>query len=236
MRALVYLVKFPNGKKYVGITSKSMKRRKIQHYSDARKGSTYKFHKALLKYEGKEEWIIIENKISWKRACEIEQSLIKEFDSFKKGYNSTIGGEGTPGRKYSKEQRIELASRRGTAKKLYVFDLKGSFVGEFNSQVECQIFFQEKGIKMDIRNIHNCLTGHKRSCYGHFFSYNRDFKPIPKRTRGKSIRIKRKNGKETVVGSIDKAAKELGVCFSTIKEHLINKKPLRSGAEVSYAA
>jgi len=100
-----------NGKVYIGQTITGLKRRKNQHLGDARRGSTLVFHRAIRKY-GKENfnWEIIDTAANNMSELNIKEKMwVEQFNSFKKGYNSTSGGEGTPGIKIS-ENRKKLIS------------------------------------------------------------------------------------------------------------------------------
>lgn len=112
---LVYKVTFPNNKVYIGITSKDLEFRKKKHFSELKKGTNYKFHNALRKYEGLEVWEEFAYAFTWDACKELEQKLIKYFNSFDNGYNSTLGGDGTLGWKHnpnsvkkSKEHRDKI--------------------------------------------------------------------------------------------------------------------------------
>lgn len=105
-----------NGKIYIGQTVDSLHNRKIKHFSLAnrKKPSNY-FHKALKKYgESSFTWEIIEYCDSKKELDDMEFHYIKQYDSFRNGYNMTFGGEGTVGRKHSKAARLKMSkSRKG---------------------------------------------------------------------------------------------------------------------------
>ena len=79
-----------NGKKYVGITSRSIKQRFNEHC----KTDSY-IGRAIRKY-GESNFSItqIDKSSNWEELCEKEVSYIKEYDSFDNGYNQTIGGDG----------------------------------------------------------------------------------------------------------------------------------------------
>ncbi len=89
---IIYLVKNKiNGKKYIGFTSQFLKHRMIKHFSSAKHGSPYKFHRAIRKY-GKEMFLFSEifsilttNKQEIK---ELELHFIQKYDTLKE-YNST---------------------------------------------------------------------------------------------------------------------------------------------------
>lgn len=93
-----------NGKVYIGITTKTIDRRKKEHINSSFniKDNTYKthFHSALRKYGVENfKWeiietlqdSIIEELLSHLRNLEIK--YIKFYDSFENGYNLTPGGE-----------------------------------------------------------------------------------------------------------------------------------------------
>jgi len=91
---IVYKATSPSGKSYIGITIHSLGYRKSQHYHAVRKGSNLLFHKALRKYEPSDIiWEIIDTTDSFEslRKKEIEYVLL--FNTFKRGYNMTRGGD-----------------------------------------------------------------------------------------------------------------------------------------------
>lgn len=79
-------------KSYIGQTTCTLEKRISGHYTTAKK-FRYKFCNALNKYN-KEDW-------EWLVICEVnkeylnayEQKYISEFNSYKNGYNSTLGGD-----------------------------------------------------------------------------------------------------------------------------------------------
>lgn len=104
----IYLItNFVNGKRYVGITSKTIKRRWTCHLATAKKGSKTPFHKAIRKYGSDAFYYGIVTQVETvEEAYEMEKFYIKFFDTYvldKKGYNCTRGGDGITGYKRSKE-------------------------------------------------------------------------------------------------------------------------------------
>lgn len=100
-----------NGKCYIGIV---LNGRKPEHrwgingcnYLD---NTQYKFARAILKYG----WDNFEHEILFagltaEEAKAKEKELIKKYDSYKNGYNSTLGGDGSLGLKHSKETKEKL--------------------------------------------------------------------------------------------------------------------------------
>ena len=101
----VYVHISPSGKRYYGITMQDVN----QRWKNGRgyKGNKY-FYRAIEKYGWDNfEHIIIARGLSEDEAKWLEIELIKEFDTTdkNKGYNITLGGEGTNGLKRSEETR-----------------------------------------------------------------------------------------------------------------------------------
>jgi group I intron endonuclease len=101
----VYLVSFPNSKRYVGITKKILSIRKSEHLSCSKK-PRLPFHKALSKYKDEVVWSILHEGLSKQEAVSFEQKYIIEFASFisSNGYNCTSGGDGISDYKKTPEQ------------------------------------------------------------------------------------------------------------------------------------
>lgn len=112
MKSIVYLATSPSGKNYIGITSKSLKRRKIQHFSSANGNSDYKFHRALRKYGKSMKWMILKTINNFEDAKELEKGYIALFNTFKCGYNSTLGGDGQLGRTFSHSEETKLKIKK----------------------------------------------------------------------------------------------------------------------------
>jgi len=96
-----------NGKIYIGFDSKWPNRKKI-HKSNF-KNLDYKFYRAIRKYGWDNfDWELIYQSKEKDHTLKImEKFFIEEYDSFNKGYNSTLGGEGVFGlkRHFSEEER-----------------------------------------------------------------------------------------------------------------------------------
>lgn len=112
----VYKVTSPSGKVYIGMTKYSLEIRKSKHYRTAESGSMTKFYKAIRKYGENLHWEILRVCDSWAQAKVLEIEEINNHDSFKNGYNSTLGGDGQLGaapmlgKKHSRET-LEKMSR-----------------------------------------------------------------------------------------------------------------------------
>jgi len=113
-KGIVYLISFPNNKKYVGITTTSLKERKRNHMSERASGLHLPVHNALKKYEEGVSWEVIDKANNWTDLCELEKHYIAKYKSHidKNGYNLTFGGDGTIGYKHSDERNKENSARR----------------------------------------------------------------------------------------------------------------------------
>lgn len=85
-----------NNKVYIGQTIQKPELRWYHHLEEASLGSNLKFHRALRKY-GKDSfnWEIIET-VEPEKLNEREKYWISFYDSYKNGYNSTLGGDKPP--------------------------------------------------------------------------------------------------------------------------------------------
>jgi group I intron endonuclease len=113
INGIVYKATSPSGKVYIGITITTLKERIRIHVRSVNKGSRIIFHEALRKYKPENiNWEIIDSANTWAELCELEKKYIKLHDSFNKGYNLTLGGEGTFGLKYDEEWCIKNSKIR----------------------------------------------------------------------------------------------------------------------------
>lgn len=106
--------------RYVGITTKSLKKRLSSHIISRNVNSNHKNNwiKSLLKDGIKPSVHLIEEVIGWKYACEVEKYWIKEFKE--QGYkltNSTDGGEGVLGLILSEDSLKRMATGVSKANK-----------------------------------------------------------------------------------------------------------------------
>jgi group I intron endonuclease len=90
----IYKLTSPSGKIYIGRTC-NFEQRMIEHKAGAKKIKHRSLYKAIRKY-GWENFSkeIIADCNNEETAQIIEEGLIKQFDSVKKGYNDTYGGNG----------------------------------------------------------------------------------------------------------------------------------------------
>lgn len=106
MKAVVYIaINIMNGKRYVGVTQKTLHQRRRQHFKHAfAEGRKVKFHCALRKY-GKEnfQWAILAEYKRWEDALAGEIYFIAEM---KPEYNMTPGGEGNTSPRRSNLRKV----------------------------------------------------------------------------------------------------------------------------------
>ena len=123
MYGVIYkAVNVTNGKTYVGQTTYLLDVRTAYHISHALNSQdNMYFHKAIRKY-GKENfvWEIIAECNSIEELNKTEIEMIEKHDTFKNGYNLSLGGDSNAGYKHTKEfkkKRSELM--RGEKNPMY---------------------------------------------------------------------------------------------------------------------
>lgn len=109
-----------NGNQYVGQTSQLLKKRWYKHCSDSKadRNKDMVICKAIKKY-GKKNFKIeqIDQANNQRELDEKEVFWIAKLNTFKKGYNSTLGGNGRSGYKLSEETKQKI-SKAHKGKKL----------------------------------------------------------------------------------------------------------------------
>lgn len=93
---IIYKATSPDGKFYIGYTSWKLKERIWAHHGDANKGSSFHFHRALVKHNFKFKWEILATYQNKKYALNREQYFIQKYDAINLGYNIHKGGQGGP--------------------------------------------------------------------------------------------------------------------------------------------
>ena len=109
---IIYKALFPNGKVYVGITTKTLKNRISQHLGSL--GDGLPFHNAISKY-GKENvvWEVVDAADNMEELNKKEIYYIEYFNSFignDCGYNCTRGGDGSVGFVHTKESCAKIST------------------------------------------------------------------------------------------------------------------------------
>ena len=100
----------PTGKKYLGLTEKTLENRVKQHLYNIKRDykTSRKFYNSIKKY-GIDNFIIgIIEECDVFLLPEREKFYIEKYDTYRKGLNSTLGGEGVSGWKHTEETRKKL--------------------------------------------------------------------------------------------------------------------------------
>lgn len=123
----VYIHVFPNGKRYIGITSRQVEKR-------WKNGNGYYNHKLLYNAIKKYGWenidhVILFDNLSEVEAKQKEKELIQKYNTFNKeyGYNLTLGGDGTCGHMEANQReklRFAVRGKNTTLTEKDIFDIK----------------------------------------------------------------------------------------------------------------
>lgn len=121
-----------NGKKYIGLTTKSIEERWHCHVVQAKQNAKRNMviAKAILKY-GKEnfEISVLEECVDEKELRKKEKVWIAELNTFNDGYNMTLGGDGLLGYKHTDETKEKMSKSQIGNK-----NNKGHFKGRNHSE------------------------------------------------------------------------------------------------------
>jgi hypothetical protein len=166
----VYGAHSPSNKWYIGITFQSLEKRIQQHFTAAKNGSPYKFHRALSKYGKTITWTQLCEAQTLESAKECERDLIEIFDCLKKGYNSTLGGDGGFGRISTQESRTRLAKARGTEPFVVLDKRTGELKGKWVNTSECA-----RDLNCDQPSVSRVLRGKAKTHKGLLFIKEKDF-------------------------------------------------------------
>lgn len=167
------------GKSYIGWCSRNPK------YRWGKNGSNYlvksgdrlfdhkKFAPAILKY-GWNNFThdILFYNLTEKEALEKEKEMIIKYDSFKNGYNSTLGGDGSTGRNHTEESKNKVsATKLKSSKIIYCYNKFGELVCAMKGykQIAKYLNLPSGGIAdccIKVKDQHNS----HRTAYGYVFA------------------------------------------------------------------
>ena len=101
----------PSGKSYIGKTKFTLEKRWKDHQTMAKFGKNHLIHKAIRKY-GADAFTstILEENIPKEDVNERERYWIKFYNTYKKGYNMTEGGEGRAFISESQKEAIRVSN------------------------------------------------------------------------------------------------------------------------------
>jgi len=138
-----------NNKVYIGI-DKNWPTRRYAHKSKSKLNDGFLLHKAIRKYGWDNfDWQVIYQTLDYNHLKEVESVLIQEYNSFKNGYNQTIGGEGSPGKLQSEKNKKEQSIRRAKANK------KSRW---YNNGKENTLSIENPGIGWNLGRLHQKAT------------------------------------------------------------------------------
>lgn len=201
-----------NGKMYVGQTCQRPERR-------WRNGKTYRcnpyFYKSIIKYGWNGfDHIIIASHLTKSEADNFEKLLIAHLDltNPNMGYNMTKGGEGATGRFPSEETRKKLKEAKQGS--------KNTFYGKHHTDET----------RRQMSEIAKQRRGEKSPMYGRFGDLNPNSRAVYQIDKNNNTIIAR-------FGSAGDAARQLGLCASTITKCLKGKygHKTHGGFKWSYA-
>lgn len=163
-----------NDKVYVGITSRRLSRRFHEHvYASLNHKDKFQFHSAIRKY-GEEHFHMecLLDDVPIERLPLFEKACIEHFDSYKNGYNSTPGGDGT-GKEVTEEFRQKMSKihkgktpwNKGVPMPEYIKEkLLAAHVGKKHSEETCRKMSEaRKGRKPFLGRKHSAETRLKMS-------------------------------------------------------------------------
>ncbi len=109
----IYKIVFPNGKHYIGLTRRSIQRRKCEHYISAKNDDPRRLYCALRKYEMVDTFELVKIYTSeiQEELEEKETEYIQMYNSFigNNGYNMTLGGDGCNGYVFTDEDKLKMS-------------------------------------------------------------------------------------------------------------------------------
>jgi group I intron endonuclease len=145
---IIYKVLFPNGKVYIGLTSRTLKVRRWEHENVAKVGKGHLFQSALRKHWGDKsniKWSILEKDLTLEEANEREVFYIRVLESLNpKGYNQTIGGLAS---KFSEDTRMRMSIAKMGHKHSKETRLKMGLAGKGRIRTEDSNEKQAKSMK-----------------------------------------------------------------------------------------
>lgn len=188
VRGYIYMIKNKiNGKVYIGQTT-NYKLRVIEHKSDLKhnRHGNKKLQNAVNKYGlDKFNWILLSNNVPIEKLNNLEIACIKHFNSFKNGYNATIGGdnvmlgENHPNSKISNKTVVDMfnyfMNNTVSIKKLsQIFHIHKSVVRNILHGKTHSYLFKEKDIekaKEKIKNSKRDVSKLYKSCIWNGIEY-----------------------------------------------------------------
>lgn len=112
MKTLLYILTFPSGKAYIGVTTGTVERRLIRHVSHA-KSRDHAIHRAFRKYGSAAVEVRVLAVGPKDYILDLERKAIAAFETLVPlGYNQSLGGEGIRVPTFTAEHRAKLAAAK----------------------------------------------------------------------------------------------------------------------------
>lgn len=174
-----------NGKIYIGKSTNESRR--LSDHKDQSKRTKTKFYNAVRKYgwENFEYSIIEEMDMETKQQLNLHLSLreiyyINEFNTIKKGYNTTIGGEGVCGLLHSDESKKKMSDKRKFLYETNQLDRRGKPIiqlDEYNNFIKEWDSIKSAEIELGIQRPHiiGCCKFQRRTCGGFRWVYKDEY-------------------------------------------------------------
>jgi group I intron endonuclease len=105
---IIYKLTFKNNKSYIGLTN-DLNGRIYEHCRSAKLEKQYKISRAVRKY-GLFSVEILENNLTADEAKIAEVEFISSYNTYKTGYNMTLGGDGVCGYVFTDKDRAKVAA------------------------------------------------------------------------------------------------------------------------------
>lgn len=200
-----------NNKSYIGLTTRELKERQLEHQRHRDKESSY-FHRALIKYGNDAfEWEIIDNSATTiEELKQLEQFYIKKYNTLSPtGYNISTGGEtgSVVGRR-----DYHLGNNPAAIKVINLTTMK-----VFNSVIEAA-----ESVSLSVESIRKSLKDENKitaNCYWSYYdknkTYNQKIPNLEKSKTGRKYIINLTTGKE--YKTISEAAAEFHIARKTIR-------------------
>lgn len=176
-----------NNKCYIG-KSIHLKRRLQEHINKYQKDLDKVLYKAINKYGIQEfcfEILFQSETISEDDLFLLEQQYIKQFDSYKNGYNTTLGGEGVSGKIFTEEEREVCRQRylNNSAlllqseickKQTYSYNIKTKEYNVFNSEMDATNYLISLGYKSSKAQVNKVIIGKYKAHHDYIFALSEE--------------------------------------------------------------
>ena len=199
MKGIIYkATNIITGESYIGATTNSLKKRKLDHIERALRKEDGKFQEAILTYGIESfEWTLVDTAYTFNELAEKEKKYILNYSSKEDGYNTDSGG--------------------GFKKDVYQYDIyEGKLLNTYSSLSDAA-----KNVEVTKQDISRaCLSINKR-CNGYYWSYNykEPFKPDKDTRKKKVLQFTLDGDFIAEYSSVSEASRQTGIsktCISRV--------------------